>query len=106
MLKFPHYTQTDTMTCGPTCLRIIAAYYEKNYSLADLVQLTHTDREGSSLLGLSNAAEKIGFRTLGAKIHFDKLAEDIPFPCVAHWNQNHFVVIYKIKKVFHFYIVI
>jgi len=90
--------QTDAMTCGPTCLRIVAAYYEKSYSLADLVQLSHTDREGSSLLGLSNAAEKIGFRTLGAKVHFSKLAEDAPFPCIAHWNQNHFVVVYKVKK--------
>src|ERR1700739_215923 len=98
MSKFPHYMQTDAMTCGPTCLRIISAWYGKKYSLADLVQISHTDREGSSLLGLNNAAEKIGFKTLGAKIHFSKLEEDALLPCIAHWNQNHFVVIYKIKK--------
>ena len=98
MEKFPHYLQTDAMTCGATCLRMISAYYGKRYTLAELVQLTHTNREGSSLLGLSQAAEKIDFRTLGIKIPFDTLAEDAPLPCIAHWNQNHFVVIYKITS--------
>jgi ATP-binding cassette subfamily B protein len=98
MTKFPHYTQTDAMTCGPTCLRILSAYYGVKYSLADLVKLSQTTREGSTLLGISNAAEKIGFRTLGIKISFDKLVNEAPFPFIAHWNQNHFVVVYKIKK--------
>ena len=96
-MKFPHYMQTDAMTCGPTCLRIICAYHGKKYSLADLVQLSQTTREGSSFSGLSQAAEKINFRTLGVKVSFDKLVEDAPLPCIAHWNQNHFVVIYQIK---------
>ena len=90
--------QTDAMTCGPTCLRIISAFYGKKYSLADLVQISYTNREGSSLLGLSDAAEKIGFRTMGVKVPFDKLVEDAPLPCIAHWHQSHFIVIYKIKK--------
>ena len=98
MSKFPHYKQTDAMTCGPTCLRIISSFYGKKYSLADLVQITHTNREGSSLLGISKAAEKIGFRTLGVKIPLQNLIEDGQLPCVAHWNQNHFVVIYEIKN--------
>lgn len=86
------------MDCGPTCLRMIAKYYGKNISLQQLRQLTQTTRSGSSLLGISDAAEKTGFRTLGAKITYEKLLEDAPLPCIAHWNQNHFVVIYKIKK--------
>lgn len=98
MANFPHYMQTDAMTCGPTCIRIIAAHYGQNYSLADLVKISHTNREGSSLLGISKAAEKIGFRTLGVKVPFDQLIEEAPLPCVAHWNQSHFVVVYKIKK--------
>jgi ATP-binding cassette subfamily B protein len=98
MAKFPHYMQTDAMTCGPTCLRIIAAHYGKNFSLANLVNISYTDREGSSFLGLSKAAEKIGFRTLGVKLPFNKISEDAPLPCIAHWNQYHFIVIYKIKK--------
>jgi ATP-binding cassette subfamily B protein len=95
---FPHFRQIDTMTCGPTCLRIISAYYGIKYSLADLIKLSQTTKEGNSLLGISKAAEKIGFRTLGAKIHLYQLKDDIELPCLAHWNQNHFVVIYKVTK--------
>ena len=98
MATFPHYMQTDAMTCGPSCLRIVSAYYGVKYSLAELVTISQTTREGSSLLGISKAAEKIGFRTLGIKISFDKLVNEAPFPFIAHWNQNHFVVVYKIKN--------
>ncbi len=86
------------MDCGATCLRMIAKHYGKMFSLPDLRQVSQTTREGASLLGISIAAEKIGFRTLGVKISFEKLCEDAALPCIAHWNQNHFVVIYKIKK--------
>lgn len=96
-LKFTHYKQPDEMACGPTCLRMIAKYYGKNYSTADLLQRSATTRQGSNLLGLSTAAELIGFRTLGVKISYKQLVEDVTLPCIAHWNQNHFVVIYKIK---------
>jgi ATP-binding cassette, subfamily B, bacterial len=96
--KYPHFLQPDAMDCGPTCLRMIAKYYGKSYSLQDLRSIAHTNREGSSLLGLSEAAELIGFKTLGVKIGFNKLEEEVPFPCIAHWNQNHFVVIYEINK--------
>jgi ATP-binding cassette subfamily B protein len=95
---FKHYKQPDEMDCGPTCLRMVARHYGKSYMLQDLRQLSKSTRSGSSLLGISEAAEKIGFRTLGIKITFDKLIEDAPLPCIAHWNQNHFVVIYKIKR--------
>lgn len=98
MRAFPHYMQTDAMTCGPSCLRIISAYYGKKYSLAELVQVSHTTREGSSLLGMSRAAEKIGFRTMGVKITMSQLFEEVTLPCIAHWNQQHFVVVYKITK--------
>ncbi len=97
-LKFPHYTQPDEMACGATCLRMIAKHHGKAISLPDMIQLSGTTREGANLQGLSQAAEKIGFRTLGVKVAFDKLEEDAPLPCIAHWKQNHFVVIYKLKK--------
>lgn len=96
--KIPFYQQPDEMSCGATCLRMIAKYYGKSYSLPEIVRVSGTTREGSNFQGLSQAAEKIGFRTLGVKVPFDKLIEDAPLPCIAHWNQNHFVVIYKIKK--------
>ncbi len=98
MTKFPHYRQLDTMDCGPTCLRIIAKYYGKSYSLQTLREKSFITREGVSLLGISDAAESIGFRTLAAKIPFDKLKEEAPTPFIAHWRQQHFVVVYGFKK--------
>lgn len=98
MLNFTFYKQPDEMDCGPTCLRMVAKYYGKSITLQQLRSLAKTTREGSSLRGISDAAEKIGFRTLGVKVGYEELVEDVPFPCIAHWNQNHFVVIYKLKK--------
>jgi len=96
MLKtFPHYHQPDFMDCGPTCLRIIAKYYGRAISLPKLRALSETTREGSSLKNIATTAEKIGFRTLGVKITFKKLLEEAPLPCIVHWNQQHFVVVYR-----------
>ncbi|UII30233.1 peptidase domain-containing ABC transporter [Fulvivirga ulvae] len=96
--KFPHYRQLDAMDCGPTCLRIIAKHYGKSYSLQTLRDKSYITREGVSLLGISDAAESIGFRTLAAKIPFDKLKEEAPTPFIAHWRQQHFIVVYGFKK--------
>lgn len=97
-MRFSHFLQPDQMLCGPTCLRMIANHYGRSISLEKLQKLSETTRAGSSLQGIADAAEKIGFRTLGVKIDFNKLKEDAPLPCIIHWNQNHFVVVYKIKK--------
>lgn len=98
MRKFPFYKQPDAKDCGPTCLRIIAKHYGKSIALQTIRNLSETTREGSSLLGLSDAAEKLGFRSLGVKIDFETLVEEVPLPCVVHWNKQHFVVVYDIKK--------
>lgn len=90
--------QLDTMDCGPTCLRMIAKYYGRNYSLESLRERSFITREGVSMLGISDAAEQIGFRTMGVRITLDQLRTEIPLPCILHWNQRHFVVCYKIKK--------
>ncbi len=97
-MSFPFYRQPDEMDCGPTCLRMIAKEYGKSIPLQEIRQLANTTRIGSSLFGLSEAAEKIGFRTIGVKITYEQLIEEATLPCIAHWNQNHFVVIYKIKR--------
>jgi ATP-binding cassette, subfamily B, bacterial len=97
MTKFPHYLQPDAMDCGPTCLRIVAKHFGRHYNLETLRNLTWKTREGVSLLTISDAAEKIGFRSQGARININKLSE-IPLPAIIHWNQYHFVVLYKIKK--------
>ncbi len=83
MANFPHYTQFDVMDCGPTSLRIIAQYYGKHYSLQSLREKCHISRECVSLLGISDAAEAIGFRSTGIKLS---------------WEQQHFVVVYRISS--------
>jgi ATP-binding cassette, subfamily B, bacterial len=98
MLSFPHYKQYDEMDCGPTCLRIICKFYGKSHSLEHLRKLTYTNRAGTSMLSLSKASEQLGFRPSAIKISFVDLLEIAPFPCIAYWNQSHFVVVYKIKK--------
>lgn len=96
MKTFPHYTQHDAMDCGPTCLRMVAAYYGKRYSLEGLREKSFITREGVSMLGISEAAEKIGFRSICVQVGYEKLQE-APLPCIIHWNQQHFVVVYKLN---------
>jgi ATP-binding cassette subfamily B protein len=96
--KFPTYQQPDAKDCGPTCLRIISRFYGKNIPLQKIRNLAETTREGSSLLGLSDAAEKLGFKSLGVQIDFKTLVEEVPMPCIVHWNKKHFVVVYKIEN--------
>ncbi|MDC1162286.1 peptidase domain-containing ABC transporter [Tenacibaculum sp.] len=97
MKKFPNYNQTEAKDCGPTCIKIIAKYYGKTINTQQLRKLSETTREGSSLLGLSDAVESVGFKSLGIKLAFKKFLE-APLPCIVHWNKNHYVVVYKVKK--------
>lgn len=96
MKTFPHYTQHDAMDCGPTCLRMVAAFYGKRYSLERLREKSFITREGVSMLGISEAADKIGFRSICVQVSY-KMLEDAPMPCIVHWNQQHFVVVYRIN---------
>lgn len=96
--KLKFYKQLDYMDCGPTCLRMIASFYGEEYSLDYLRANSYITKSGVSLLGLSEAAEKIGFKTLSAKVSYEQLSEQVPLPCVLHWNQEHFVVLYSIEK--------
>lgn len=97
MKKFPNFKQTESKDCGPTCLKIITKYYGKTINIQELRKYSETNRDGSNLLMLSEAAEKIGFRTLGIKASIEKL-KDTPLPSILHWNKNHYVILYKIKK--------
>ena len=96
MRSVPHYIQHDAMDCGPTCLRMVAAFYGKRYSLEGLREKSFITREGVSMLGISEAAEKIGFRSICVQVGYEKLQE-APLPCIIHWNQQHFVVVYKLN---------
>ena len=79
--------------CGPTCLRMVAKYYGRSYGAQELRELAQIGRDGVNLLGISEAAEAIGFRTLAIKTTYDKLLTDAPLPAIVHWSHNHFVVI-------------
>ncbi|GAB4031893.1 hypothetical protein GCM10028809_28900 [Spirosoma gilvum] len=99
MSLFPHYTQLDQMDCGPTCLRMVAKQYGRTFTTQSLREKAQIGKEGVSLLGISEAAEAIGFRTMGVRVSFEKLASEAPLPCIVHWDQNHFVVVYGMKGI-------
>ncbi len=97
-MSFPFVKQPDAMDCGPACLKMIAGYYKKNFSLDFLRKKCYIIKDGVSFLGLSEAADSIGFRTLGVKIPYDMLRDKVPLPCILHWRQKHFVVVIKIRN--------
>jgi ATP-binding cassette subfamily B protein len=88
----------DAKDCGPACLKIIAKYYGKYYSLQYLRDLCGITREGVSLLDISYAAEKIGLRSVSIQITLQNLVEQVPLPAVVHWKNDHFIVVYKVTK--------
>lgn len=90
------------MDCGPACLKMVTDYHGRSVSLQQLRELCHISHIGASLAGIADAAEKVGLRSLAVKIAYNSSADkpgltDFPLPCIAHWNQNHFVVIYRVK---------
>jgi len=97
-MSFPFVKQPDAMDCGPACLKMVAAWYKKNFSLESIRKKCFITREGVSFLGLSEAADSLGFKTIGVKIPFEMFAENVPLPCIVHWKQRHFIVVYKIKN--------
>ena len=91
-------SQQDSMDCGPSCLAMIAKHYGLQPNVEKIRRSCALNKEGVSLLGISKAAESIGFKTIGGRLTFNTLAKEVPHPCIVHWNQNHFVVVYKVKK--------
>lgn len=96
--RFPSYRQLDYMDCGPTCLRMVARFYERHYSLEALREKTFMGKQGTSLLNLSEAAEQLGFRTEAVSIDWNTLQKDVLLPCIAHWRNRHYVVIYRVTR--------
>lgn len=94
-MKFTFYKQQDNLDCGPTCLRMVAKYYNRNYSIQKLRALCFTSRGGTTLWNISDAAEKIGLRSLGVRVTIEQLKQ-VQLPCILHWRQNHYVILYKI----------
>jgi len=97
-MKFPIVLQLDQMDCAPSCLMMISQFYNKKFSLTQLRQLCEKGQQGVSLLGINRAAEELGFKTLPMRLDIDTFLEEAQLPCIIHWQQKHFVVVYKIKK--------
>lgn len=83
------------MDCGPTCLRMVARYYGRDISLQSLREKSQIGKEGTNLLGVTEAAESIGFRTRAVKLSYSTLTREALLPCILYWNQVHFVVLYR-----------
>ena len=103
MNNFPFFRQSDAMMCGITCLQMICKYYGKRYNQKFLSDICYASKEGVSLLGIRDAAVKIGLYTISGRLTIDELSS-ATLPCILHWNQNHFVILYKVKKGQKFYI--
>lgn len=96
--SFPHEFQLDAKNCGPVCLKIIAQYYGKDYPLQYLQDLCGMTKDGVSLMDISYAAEKIGLRTIAIQITLQDLIDRVTLPAIAHWNNDHFIVVYHITE--------
>ncbi len=97
MKKFKVYFQHDSMECGVTCLRMVCKHYGAELSTERLSRLCFATNEGVSLLGMSEAAERLGLHTVCGRLGLEQL-RTVPLPCILHWNQNHFVVLYRISR--------
>ena len=96
--KFPHFTQLEARDCGPACLQIISKHYGKFFNLDELREICGVTKEGISVYDLCESAESIGLKALPVKTSFQKLKDEVPLPCIAHWRESHFVVIYKVTN--------
>nr|WP_216352832.1 peptidase domain-containing ABC transporter [Cellulophaga omnivescoria] len=96
--KFPFYKQYDRTDCGPACLRMIAKFYGKTYSPEYLRNVCHLTNEGVSVAGITEGAEAIGLKTLPVNVTWESLEKQVPLPCIAHWRQRHFLIVYKVEN--------
>ena len=103
MNNFPFIKQHDAMECGVACLAMVCKFFRIEYSIEYLSRICFATTEGVSLLGINETALQLGLRTISGRISINKLWE-AHYPCILHWNQNHFVVLYKVKKGKIFYI--
>lgn len=97
-MKFHFYQQLNQNDCGPTCLQMICKFYGKEISAELIRNKCHNNKIGVTLLALSKTAEYLGFKTIGAKLSFERLKNEVILPCICYWGGNHFIVVYKISK--------
>ena len=95
--KFPYIHQLDAMQCGVACLQMICKFWGRKYTITELEKICPPTKEGVSLLALSRSAEQLGFRQLCGRFSIDDLP-NLALPCILHWEQSHFVVLYEVKS--------
>ena len=95
--RFPWIKQRDSMQCGVACLTMVCRHYGWACTLSQIEELCHATTEGVSLRGMSQAAAELGFETASVRLSPDELSQS-PLPAILHWNQNHFVVLYRIDR--------
>lgn len=96
--KFPIYIQRDQKDCGSSCIIMLCTYYGLHYSADEVRDLCKISKSGVLLGEISRILESFGFKTVGGFLNMDKLIHEAPLPMILHWEQDHFVVLYKIKK--------
>ncbi|MCM4161490.1 peptidase domain-containing ABC transporter [Antarcticibacterium flavum] len=96
--EFPGYRQLDQMDCGPTCLKMITEFFGRDFHLDYLRKISGLQKSGASFAGLSTALEELGIDSIGVKAEMEELINEVPLPAIAHWNSNHFVVVYKTNR--------
>lgn len=98
MRKFKFFRQLESIDCGATCLKMIANYYDREYDIQYLRDISQTNKNGVSLSSLISAADKIGFESYPVELTFEQLCKDVPLPAILFWKESHYVVAYKVKK--------
>lgn len=93
MTSFPLYFQFDSCDCGPACLRMISSYYGVYRTSHVIRRYCRIDKDGVSLYGITNAAEKIGFNVTTNKLSWEAFLDAFNGPCIVHWTQNHFILL-------------
>lgn len=98
--SFPIHHQLDSMDCGAACIQMIAHFYGKEYNIEYIQEICRKGIEGISLKSICDGLETLGFHTVAGKVTYEDLCNKAFIPCILHWKQNHFVVLYKIKSIF------
>jgi len=88
--------QRDETDCGPACLASLAEHYGLSSSVAAIRDLAGTDQDGTTLLGLAEAADSIGLLATGFSADIEALHE-LTLPAIAHWGENHYVVVWELN---------
>ena len=98
--EFPFYRQMGELDFGIACLRMITEYFGIKIPKKELYSKIQTNEHGISLAEISDVAKDLGMETLGVRIKYERLADDIPTPCIAYWREQHFIVVYKVTERF------